>query len=429
MSSEIDIGDLFETGLSTVRMIAGPPPKVAGIDFVMVVTGKDNDQCSKIIRRIQEEDRTWWANLKKFKFSGPGQREIYVVSASEAIERLMMLPGKEAKEFRRGSSKLLTRLFAGDPTLHDLIEKNGLSDGVIHRFAQGELASNAGVVGVPIDEETQLIKKIHLATMRQQLDDIEQKRAVAQLEHAHQRTISQLEHVSWLCKQCVVGAPESQRMWMEESNRNYKISVFNSSMSSSIGGGQLGIENGQTPLGGPVYTDDMKPVTISTHIIIPKGLKDPDNTMAKAIGTVAAEMYRDWNEGQKPLKEIVTIKGYPVEVNKYFKKDLPLLEAAFVENEKRTRMAELQKLERARRVQEKGEARDVRQAEERLLKEEKATEKASRELAKKDKERVRDRGRMDKELHRQAEIDAANADNRRKSDLLANQPSMYKYWK
>jgi hypothetical protein len=207
-----------------------------------------------------------------------------------------------------------------------------------------------------------------MATMRRELNNIESD-----------TTISQLDHMNWLCEQCVVGAPESQRRWMEESNRNFKISVFNTSMiSSAAGGGQLGIENGQTVLGGPVYSDEMQAITISTHIIIAKGLKDPDNKIAMAIGTIAVGIYADWNEGRKPLKERIVIRGYPVDVNKYFKKDLPLLEAAFVEWEKRTGVAAAQKLAKEKKSEEKGRVID--------------------------------------------------ATNRRKSDLLANQPSLQKYW-
>jgi hypothetical protein len=403
-STEVDISDLFNNDLNTIRMT--PDKKAAGIDIVMIATGKNNNHATIINLKKEDSDGIgivqFFRNLETYQFSGPGQRKIYVLNASETIELLMMLPGKKARAFRMESAGLLTRLFAGDPTLHDLIVKNGLSDGAMNQFARAEVVGNQAAVGIT-DEEVQLTKKILMATMRQELDEIEKKRTVSQLEVEENKqkiTISQLEHVSWLCEQCVVGAPESQKRWMEESNRNFKISVFNACVSSSIRGGQLGIENGQTDLGGPVYTDDMQPVTISTHIIMPKGLRDPDNKMAMAIGTVAAEMYGDWNEGAKPFKEKIIIRGYPVDVNKYFKKDLPLLEAAFVKWEKRAGVVASQKLEKAQKLKE-------------------------REL----KKRVKEREKAEKLLRKQAEDDVVDEDNRRKSNLLANQPSMYKYWR
>jgi hypothetical protein len=381
------------------------------------VTGHSRHTVSNTVRGIINKNPVRWDGLAKYQFPGSGQTPREVVSAEEAFQFLMVLRGKAADKIREEFSGLLGRLYAGDPTLKDVIDQHALSDGVVNQFARAGMGGDKAAVGQAdkvntlTDEETQLTKKIHLATMRQQLDDIERK-----------RTVSQFEHVDWISKQCVTGAPESQKMWMQESNRNYKISVFNTTVGASIGGGSLGIENG------PVYTDEMQPVTISTHIIIPKGLKDPDNKMAMGIGTIAAAMYGDWNEGQKPLKERAIIKGYPVEVNKYFKKDIPLLEAAFVVFEEKTSMAASQKLDKARRAQEKEEAKEIRQAEERLFQQEKATEKAVRELEKKMDQIAKERQRVHKEQRRQMEKDAVDVESKRKSDLLANQPSICEYW-
>jgi hypothetical protein len=45
------------------------------------------------------------------------------------------------------------------------------------------------------------------------------------------------------------------------------------------------------------------------------------------------------------------------------------------------------------------------------------------------KKRVKEREKAEKLLRKQAEDDVVDEDNRRKSNLLANQPSMYKYWR
>jgi hypothetical protein len=128
-SVEIDISDLFDNGLCIIRMT--PDKKAAAIDIVMLATGKDNHDSAQIIRKLEKSDDVNIANffidVEKYQFSGPGQRKIYILDASEAIELLMMLPGKKAKAFRRESAALLTRLFSGDPTLHDLLDKNALS--------------------------------------------------------------------------------------------------------------------------------------------------------------------------------------------------------------------------------------------------------------------------------------------------------------
>jgi hypothetical protein len=390
-STEIDVSTFFDNTAFTMRMTPGSDPRVSIMDFVMAVIGKDKDHCRKTIANMEIENQDFFPVLKKFQFSGRGERFQFVLCLSECVELLMILPGKKAKEFRKNSAGLLTRLFAGDPALHDLIEKNRLSDGVVNQLARAEMESKkttvdkAEDVEMMCDEERRLTKKIRLATMGQQLDDIELKAA----KNKQSMAISQLEHVAWLCAQCIEGAPESQKRWVEESNRNYKISVLNTAM----GGGQFVIENGSTmALGGPVYTDEMQPVSISTHIILPKGLKDTDYKIAKAVGKIASFMYRDLHNGKAPFQESVVINGLHRDVNKYCKQDLPLLEAAYVEWETKTGVAALQH--------------------------------AEKEQKKKDKQ-IREAEKLRKQ---QVEEEATIEENRRKSSLLAQQPSIHALW-
>jgi hypothetical protein len=437
--TEIDISDLFDNALNVMRMTPGNEPRVSIMDFVMIVTRQNNDRAGETIRNMQKADPDFFRKCNRFQFSGARQKEQFVLCLSECVELLMTLPGKQAKEFRKESVGLLTRLFAGDPTLHDLIIQNGLSDDAMNQFARAEVGSKRSAAITT--DEVQLSKRIRIATMMQELHDLEKKGTISQLEieqtkqnieQTKQKTaMMQLEHMNELCKQCGEGAPESQKRWMQESNRNYKISVFH----TCSGGGQLGIENG-----GAVYTDDMESVTISTHILLPKGLKDPDNKMAMAIGSIAATMYGDWNEGAKPLKEKIFIRGSAVDVNKYFKKDLVLLEAAFVEWERRTGMVAAQKAEKTRKLQEK----EVREAEERLSRQEKATEKAERDLEKKVRQKVNEKERLEKQRLKAMENDAIEEKRRmkrkKKMELEReriekrlvtesdDQPSMFKYW-
>jgi hypothetical protein len=106
---------------------------VSCIDFVKLATAKNANDAAEVIRNIEKKDKEYerermgfFRKLEKYQFPGPGQTAKYVMCLSECVELLMMLPGKVAKEFRRNSAGLLTHLFAGDPTLHDLIEQNGL---------------------------------------------------------------------------------------------------------------------------------------------------------------------------------------------------------------------------------------------------------------------------------------------------------------
>jgi hypothetical protein len=132
MSTKIDISDLAQIGHNTIRMTPGK--KAAAIDIVMTATGQDNKHASTTIINLKKDNLVFFKNIEYYQFPGPGQRQIYVLDAAEAIELLMMLPGKKARAFRRESAGLLTRLFSGDPTLHNLLDKNALAANAMDSF-------------------------------------------------------------------------------------------------------------------------------------------------------------------------------------------------------------------------------------------------------------------------------------------------------
>jgi hypothetical protein len=151
MLTVIDVSDIFKDGIQKIRTTPGG--KVSGIDYVMIVTNKNNNRAAECIANIKTTDPTFFSNLEKYKFPGPGQTSIYVLCASEAIELLMILPGNRAKAFRKESAELLTRLFSGDPTLQDLLKKNGLIANTMDAFL-GHLQEVAPAVLATVGPDT-----------------------------------------------------------------------------------------------------------------------------------------------------------------------------------------------------------------------------------------------------------------------------------
>jgi hypothetical protein len=194
MPIEMDLSDLFQDGQQTIRMTSGTPPKIAAIDFVMVVTGQNSNVSAKTLKRMEEDDTPFWCDLEKFQFPGAGQRPIYVLCSEEAIGLLMMLPGKKAKAFRKESVVLLNRLFAGDPTLHDLIVKNGLSDGIMNQFARTTLASK----GQGVEIATVLERRLRDAQMEAEIIRLELSTANSKLhgatEYAEKRRLESTQN-------------------------------------------------------------------------------------------------------------------------------------------------------------------------------------------------------------------------------------------
>ena len=80
-----------------------------------------------------------------FKFPGRGQQEQPVITFPGAIKLLMFLPGEKAKSHRSSMVSVLTRYFAGDPSLLREIEANAVSESPVAQMARASLASESGI--------------------------------------------------------------------------------------------------------------------------------------------------------------------------------------------------------------------------------------------------------------------------------------------
>ena len=75
-----------------------------------------------------------------------------LLSFDDALELLMVMPGRTAKEIRRKACKILRRFFAGDETLVDEIRANAASDAPINVLArQAMQEEQAGEAVAPQD--------------------------------------------------------------------------------------------------------------------------------------------------------------------------------------------------------------------------------------------------------------------------------------
>ena len=81
-----------------------------------------------------------------FKFLGPGQSEQPVITFHGALKLIMFLPGETAKQHRSAMVNILSRYFAGDPTLLDEIDHNAKSDSVVAQMARASLAPESASV-------------------------------------------------------------------------------------------------------------------------------------------------------------------------------------------------------------------------------------------------------------------------------------------
>jgi hypothetical protein len=157
MSDVVDVSAFFnraDGSVITMRTTPGDNPRVSAIDFAMAVTGQNNDRAGETIRNLRKADPEWWGKIQKFKFTGSGQTSQRVLCAAEAIDVLSVLPGKVAKAYRGHCFGLLARLFAGDPTLHDVLKKyNVVNDATTSLCEFLEDATPAVQAAVALEEK------------------------------------------------------------------------------------------------------------------------------------------------------------------------------------------------------------------------------------------------------------------------------------
>ena len=114
-------------------------------DFIMVVCDKDGNDAGQVWRRLSEDKKNEVQSFcLNFVFPGQGQQEQPVITFPGALKLVMWLGGENAKDFRTKVVGILTRYFAGDPSLLQDIQANAQSDSPINQFARASLQSESG---------------------------------------------------------------------------------------------------------------------------------------------------------------------------------------------------------------------------------------------------------------------------------------------
>jgi hypothetical protein len=127
---------------ATVRMVVINNIQYLSIrDVIMHVCGKNKNDAGQIWRRMSAESLAE-VQLSSdspclyFKFPGQGQSQQPIITFRGALKLIMFLPGDVAKKHRSAMTSILTRYFAGDPSLLKEIENNSISTEPINQMAR-----------------------------------------------------------------------------------------------------------------------------------------------------------------------------------------------------------------------------------------------------------------------------------------------------
>jgi hypothetical protein len=128
------VESVIHNKICVVRMKPGYH-KASIIDFVMALTGQNYNKTTRTIKDtqklVQPRVKLFWLSLEPYMFPGIEERPQYVLSASECIELMMMLPGSKKKEFKISGVALIRRIFSNDPRIHTVLLQHGLTNAKI----------------------------------------------------------------------------------------------------------------------------------------------------------------------------------------------------------------------------------------------------------------------------------------------------------
>jgi hypothetical protein len=134
-----NFGELVPNGKVTVF-----EGHLVAVEIAMIGTGKNRNAAGAVLRNLKEEQFSSSKYVEK-RMRGTGNGRTKLLTFSDAIELLMVLPGENAKDFRLKCVELIKRFLAGDVSLIQDIEANAQSDAPIHQMARDTCASDMEV--------------------------------------------------------------------------------------------------------------------------------------------------------------------------------------------------------------------------------------------------------------------------------------------
>jgi hypothetical protein len=272
------------------------------VDLVMVMTGLARDQSGLVLRRLSDE---MFQSIKMIdrKMAGKGNGRTKLVGFQDAIELIMVLPGKVAKETRAKFADIIRRYLAGDKSLITEVEANAQSTAPIAQMARASLVSDEA----PVQNEVTLPHKRRLEEL--EIAKLEVELESKRFESESSRRYSNHEYVV----KCASSYKElcTDTSMDERARLVFKDLFLNM---ATLQGGPGMITNGD-PL-------PSKPISLSL-VAGEMGLKIPTNELI-SLGVELKKRYLA-EHGKAPAKHDQLCDGRVTKVNSYSESDRPLV--------------------------------------------------------------------------------------------------------
>jgi hypothetical protein len=266
------------------------------VDLVMVMTGLARDQSGLALRRLSDEV---FQSIKLIdrQLSTHGGHKTKLVSFENALELIMVLPGKVAKETRKAFASIIHRYLAGDKSLITEIQANATSSSPIAQLARATL---------PEPEDPEARRK------RIKREDVELVKLERESQELHIRNV-----------QAFMGLMNTIRPdWMQTDAR-FRLQTEDM------------IKNIYSPVGLPAITNEpsaSQTASLSISQLVQElGGKVLKHADACRAGALAAKRYRALHDDSDPPKHRQWVDGAERVVNSYTEDDRELLTGVLVD--------------------------------------------------------------------------------------------------
>ena len=301
------------------------------VDLAMVMSGKERDYAGQMLRRLPDEVFSS-CKLHDRTLPGKGNGNIKVVSFQNAIELIMVLPGKIAKETRSRFAAIIQRYLAGDKSLVNEIEINAASKSPIAQLARASMDSPAAMAVISPEEMIDRKRNREIEDALFNMEMAERKQRLIQLTADSQIKAAEAQAKVIDVQKMLMDTYTSlcpNRIIDDRARLMFKDNILNIASQASPGSAQLAIENNAGSSSG---ANDNKPITIST-VAATMGHRF-DNLELQKIGMKAVAAYKT-KYGEKPGKHEQMVGQASILVNSYHEKDRDMIQeviADFVKN-------------------------------------------------------------------------------------------------
>ena len=153
------------------------------VDFTMLISGKNRDDAAKDLRNIPE-DFFPSAKFITRNTGGRGNYKTKLVSLNDAIQLIMILPGKFANQNRCKFASILKRYFAGDSSVVKQLKENAESSNPINVLVRHSIAQEHRAV---VEDDDKVLRKrrkvLDYLEIQERMEDIEIKQLKIHLQH------------------------------------------------------------------------------------------------------------------------------------------------------------------------------------------------------------------------------------------------------